>query len=100
MGKAVSLKKNIVMNGLYTVSSFLFPLITFPYVSRVLGPAGCGKVSFATSLISYFTLIAQLGIPSYGIRVCAKVRDDREKLTRTAHELLMINGIMCVLSMS
>ncbi len=98
MAREASLKKNFIMNSLYTVSNFLFPLITFPYVSRVLGPEGCGKVSFATSLISYFALIAQLGIPAYGIRVCAKVRDDREKLTRTAHELLMINGIMCVLS--
>ncbi len=98
MAKEISLKKNFVMNSLYTVSNFLFPLITFPYVSRVLGPEGCGKVSFATSLISYFAIIAQLGIPSYGIRVCAKVRDNREELTRTAHELLMINGIMCVIS--
>jgi O-antigen/teichoic acid export membrane protein len=59
---------------------------------------GTGKVSFATSLISYFSMFAQLGIPTYGIRACATVRDDREKLTRTAHELLMINLIMSAIS--
>lgn len=86
------------MNALLTMSSVIFPLITFPYVSRVLLPTGTGKVSFATSLISYFSMFAQLGIPTYGIRACAMVRDDREALTRTAHELLMINLVMDVIS--
>lgn len=97
-GAQKSLKLNFVMNAILTMSSFIFPLITFPYVSRILLPVGTGKVSFATSLISYFSMFAQLGIPTYGIRACAMVRDDREKLTRTAHELLMINLIMSVVS--
>lgn len=80
------------------MSSFIFPLITFPYVSRILLPVGTGKVSFATSLVSYFSMVAQLGIPTYGIRACAKVRDNREELTRTAQELLIINLIMSVIS--
>ena len=62
----ISLKKNFIMNSLLTMSQFIFPLITFPYVSRVLLVTGTGKVSFATSLISYFTMFAQLGIPTYG----------------------------------
>lgn len=86
------------MNAILTMSSFVIPLITFPYVSRVLLPVGTGKVSFATSLISYFSIFAQLGIPTYGIRACAMVRDNKEKLTRTAHELLMINLIMTAIS--
>lgn len=94
--KQKSLKLNIIMNMLLTMSSFIFPLITFPYVSRILLPEGTGKVSFATSLISYFSMFAQLGIPTYGIRACAKVRDNREELTRTAQELLIINLIMSV----
>ena len=76
-----SLKLNFVMNALLTMTSFIFPLITFPYVSRILLPTGTGKVSFATSVVSYFALFAQMGIPYYGIRVCAKVRDDKKKLT-------------------
>ena len=98
MVKQKSLKLNFIMNAILTMSSFIFPLITFPYVSRTLLPVGTGKVSFATSLISYFSMFAQLGIPTYGIRVCAKVRDDREELTRTAQELLIINLIMNVFS--
>lgn len=86
------------MNMILTMSSFIFPLITFPYVSRILLPVGTGKVSFATSLISYFLMFAQLGIPTYGIRVCAKVRDNREELTRTAQELLIINLVMSAIS--
>lgn len=98
MNKNSSLKLNFIMNALLTMSSFIFPLITFPYVSRILLPTGTGKVSFATSLISYFSMFAQLGIPTYGIRACAKVRDNREELTRTAHELLTINLVMDVIS--
>lgn len=86
------------MNAILTMSSFIFPLVTFPYVSRILLPVGTGKVSVATSFISYFTMFAQLGIPTYGIRACAKVRDNKEELTRTAHELLIINVVMTILS--
>ena len=96
--KQKSLKLNVIMNMILTMSSFIFPLITFPYVSRILLPEGTGKVSFATSLISYFSMFAQLGIPTYGIRACAKVRDDREELTRTAQELLIINLVMSAIS--
>ena len=98
MEKQKSLKLNFIMNAILTMSSFIFPLITFPYISRILLPEGTGKVSFATSLISYFSMIAQLGIPIYGIRACAKVRDNRIELTRTAHELLFINLGMNVFS--
>lgn len=73
-----SLKINFIMNVILSMSAFLFPLITFPYVSRILKPEGMGKISFATSLITYFDMIAQLGVPTYGIRACAKVRDDKE----------------------
>ena len=96
--KNPSIKKNFFMNALLTVSNFLFPLITFPYVSRVLQPDGMGKVSFALSLISYFTMIAQLGVPTYGIRACAKVRDDRAALTQTVQELMLINVVTCAIS--
>ena len=96
--KQKSLKLNILMNMVLTMSSFIFPLITFPYVSRVLLPIGTGKVSFAASFISYFSMFAQLGIPTYGIRTCAKVRDNKEELTRTVHELLTINLVTTTLS--
>lgn len=96
MNKQKSIKFNFIMNTFLTLSSFLFPLITFPYVSRILLPAGMGRVSFATSVVSYFALFAQLGIPTYGIRACAKVRDDRMELTRVVHELFVINLVMSI----
>ncbi len=87
-----------MMNALLAVSGVVFPLITFPYVSRVLLPEGTGKVAMAASLIAYFTMLAELGIPTYGITACAKVRDDREALTRTVHELLGISLAMSLVS--
>ena len=89
--KDTSLKKNFIMNAILTMSQFIFPLISFPYVSRILLPEGTGKVSFAISVISYFAMFAQLGIPTYGIRACAKVRDEKTELTKTVQELVIIN---------
>lgn len=98
MRKQESLKLNFIMNAILTMSSFIFPLLTFPYVSRILLPEGTGRVSFATSVISYFAMFAQLGIPTYGIRACAKVRDNREELTQTAQEIFLINIFMTILA--
>ena len=93
MGKP-SLKKNFVLNAILTISSIIFPIISYPYAARILGPEGTGKVDFAMSVISYFSLFAQLGIPSYGIRACAQIRDDKKKLSKTIWELMTINLIM------
>lgn len=97
MKKQKSITINFIMNVVLSMSAFIFPLITFPYVSRVLMPTGTGLVSFANSIIAYFALFAQLGIPTYGIRACAKVRDDKEKLSKVVQELLIINSIISVL---
>lgn len=91
MNKQKSIKLNFIMNAILTLSSFIFPLITFPYVSRILLPEGMGKVAMATSVISYFALLARLGIPMYGIRACAGVRDDRLLLSKMVQELFFIN---------
>lgn len=96
--KIHSIKYNFLMNVILKTSTFIFPLITFPYVSRVLGAAANGNISFASSVVSYFSLLASLGIPSYGIRKCAEVRDDRELLSKTVQELLMINIVCTVIS--
>lgn len=87
----ISLKKNFIMNVLLTASSMIFPLITYPYVSRVLLPEGTGRVAFVLSVISYFSMVASLGIPTYGIRACAQICDDREELSRTVQEIFLIN---------
>jgi len=94
MAKELSIKKNFIMNAILTVSNFLFPLITFPYISRVLAPEGYGAVNLATSVVAYFALFAQLGIPTYGVRAAAKVRDDKEALSKLTQELFYIN-LLC-----
>lgn len=96
--KIHSVKYNFFMNIILKTSTFIFPLITFPYVSRILGPGPNGDISFATSVISYFSLLAGMGIPSYGVRKCAENRDDINKLSKIIQELLIINIIFTVIS--
>ena len=96
--KIRSVQFNVIMNFIYTVSSIIFPMITFPYVTRVLLVEGNGKVAAATSVITYLTMIASLGIPTYGIRACAKVREDARKLSKTVQELLLINTVTTVIT--
>lgn len=92
--KIRSVRFNFAMNMLLTVSNFLFPLVTFPYVSRVLMPEGTGKVAFAYSIVSYFSIFAAFGVANYGIRACAQVRDNKEKLSKTVQEILLINIVL------
>lgn len=96
--KVHSVKLNLLMNAILKMSAFIFPLVTFPYVSRILGPTGNGLVTFAESVVSYFAIFAQLGIPTYGIKICAECRDDRVKLNRTVQELLIINIFTVIVS--
>ncbi len=96
--KIHSLSFNFAMNVILKLSAVIFPLITFPYISRVLGPEGNGKITFVTSVVSYFAMFAQLGIPTYGIKACAECRDDREALSRTVQELLAINLVSMTVS--
>lgn len=99
MKKVSSVKLNFIMNFILTISNFIFPLITFPYVSRVLQAEGVGTINFATSIITYFSMIGMLGIPTYGIRACAKVRDDKEKLDKTVFEIMLLNSLVMGLSL-
>lgn len=99
MQKYKSVKFNFVMNFILTISNFIFPLITFPYASRILGAQGIGTVTFATSVITYFSMFGMLGIPTYGIRTCAKVRNDKKKLTKTVQEILLLNITVMIVSM-
>lgn len=96
--KVKSIKYNLFMNIILKMSGVIFPLITFPYVSRILLSEANGKLAFATSVVSYFSLVASMGIPSYGIRKCAEVRDDRTLLSKVVKELLILNSIFTILS--
>lgn len=96
--KAKSLKLNATLNVAKTVASLLFPLITFPYVSRILLPEGTGEVNYANSIISYFQIIASLGIGTYAIREAAVFRDDKNKLSKFAKEIITLNLISTIVA--
>ena len=82
--------KNFIYNNVLGITNLLIPILIFPYISRILGPSGIGIVSFAVSLTTVFALIGSLGIPIYGIREIAKVKNDKEKLSKIFSELLII----------
>lgn len=89
----MSLKKNFSYNLLLTISNILFPIATFPLVSRTIGPEGVGTVQFVTTFVQYFILIAALGIPMYGVREVAKVASTFPKLKQLVLELTTLNLI-------
>ena len=92
-----SLKGNIILNALNTITGIIFPIVTFPYAARVLEPEGIGEVNFLNSIIGYILLITSLGIPMYGVKEIAKYRNDKEARDRIAIELLILSLILCVL---
>ena len=85
--------KNIFYNVLLAISQVLFPLITFPYLARTLGPSHIGVINFAESFAKYFILLAALGIPIYGVREIAKYAKDKAVLSKTFAEIFLINLI-------
>ena len=95
---AASIKKNTVYNFIKTASAVVFPLITFPYSSRVLHAENIGKIHFGSSIVSYISLFASLGITTYAIRECSKVKNDKEELSRISSQLLSINIISTIIA--
>lgn len=96
--KEKSLLKNFIFNFIKTLSGLLFPIITFTYSARILGVEGVGKVNFSKSVVTYFSMIALLGMNYYGTREAAKLRDNKERLSKYVHEMLMINGCMTIIA--
>lgn len=76
----MGIKGNFFYNSLLTLSSYIAGLVTFPYVSRVLGASNIGTVSFVDSTINYFIIFSTLGIGIIGVREIARYRNDREKM--------------------
>ncbi|WP_039990636.1 flippase, partial [Vibrio azureus] len=90
--------KNLLFNCSYYLLNILFPLLTYPYVARVLGVDSIGLGNLAISLGTYFSTIASLGIPIYGIREVAKCREDKSKLSYLVSELILINAVGVLVS--
>lgn len=93
-----SIKKNAILNGIRVLLTIIFPLITFPYASRVLGTEHLGIVQFSSSVIVFVSLFASLGISSYATREGAAFREDRKKISEFASSIFTINIIFTVLS--
>lgn len=91
-----SIAKNFAYNILLNLSRVVLPLITAPYVSRILEPDGIGINGFANTYVTYFVLVALLGIPTYGIREVAKVSDSKEKMSEFVSQMMTI-AIVCTL---
>jgi len=92
----MSVKNSVFYNVILAISQVFFPLITFPYLARTLGPEHIGALNFAESIAKYFVMLAALGIPIYGIREIAKVQDDSLKRTFVFSEIFLINFICTV----
>lgn len=88
---AQSVKVNYILNLINTGTQMLFPLITFPYVCRVIEADGIGQINFFQSIISYISLFTCLGIPMYAIREIARDRSDVVQMNRTAMEILLLH---------
>lgn len=93
-----SLGANAILNAIRTGLSILFPLITYPYALRILHADGIGRVNYAASIVSYFSMLASLGFSHYAIREGAKIRDDKEKFSRFASEIFSLNLITTAIS--
>lgn len=76
-------KKNFIYNVMYQILILIIPLITAPYLSRVVGSEGIGIFSYTYSIVYYFMLLTLLGVNNYGNREIAKVRDSKKELSKT-----------------
>ena len=86
-----SIRKNAALNGIRRITATIFPVITMPYILRVLQVENVGIYQFSSSVVSYFLLIAALGISTYAIREGAGLREDREKISRFSNEVFALN---------
>lgn len=86
-----NLSKNLSYNILLTVSGYIFPLLTFPYVTRVLGPESLGNANFALSLVDYAVLISTLGITTFGVKEIASSETDKDTLSEKFSTILNVH---------
>jgi len=93
----MSIKHNLFYSMLLTMSTYLVPLLVFPYISRILGPEGVGAVDTVDNIIDYCVLLSTMGLSTIGIREIAKVKEDPEKLGKTFADLWVLHLISTAL---
>lgn len=84
-----------MLNGLNTITSLIFPVVTFPYAARVLMPAGIGSVNFLNSIVNYIIILTSLGIPTYAVREVAKYHNDLRSRNKTTVEMIILSTLLC-----
>lgn len=89
--KTRTLKMNSIINGIRSLSSVLFPIISFKYVSAILQIENIGRYNFSASVVAYFSYVAALGITAYSVRSGAALRDTKDKIEQFASEIFTIN---------
>ncbi len=89
--------KNSLYNVLYRCLNIVFPLITSIYIARILMVESIGKVAAAQNLVSYFTMLASMGIPTYGIKTIAQYKVKSKESSKAFTELFIINGILSII---
>lgn len=94
-----SVKKNFVYSSILTASNYIFPLLTYPYVSRVLGVTNIGICNYIDSIIHYFVLFSMMGIAATGIREIAANKDNPKALNTVFSSLLLLNGLFTFLAL-
>ena len=94
-----SIQRNLAYNFAYQILAVLLPLITTPYVSRVLGPEKVGEYSYAYAVAYYFVMIAMLGLNNYGNRTIASVRDQKEELSKEFCGIYLMQLLFGLLSL-
>lgn len=98
MSSNSSIKKNIIYQAFYEVIAIVLPLVTSPYISRVLGAEGLGIFSYTYSIAYYYQLFGNLGIKFYGNRTIARVRNDKKKLNKAYSEILVLHIFVSIVS--
>lgn len=93
---AKRLRVNVIFSFLNSLITLLFPLVTYPYVSRLLGPVEMGAYNIAFSVMSYFLLFANLGIPLYAVRAVAKVRNDENAMRKICSSIILLHAISTI----
>ncbi len=95
-----SIKKNYIYNVFYNIVTLIIPIITAPYISRVLTPSGVGQFSFTYSIITYFTIFASLGFGIYAQREIANYQDDKEKQSKVFWEIILCRLATVLISLA
>ena len=98
--KKRSIAENLFYNMLYQVLVTVLPIITTPYVARVLGLAATGVHSYTESIVTYFTLFGALGTSLYAVRKIASVREEEKSLAQATLEILALKVILMLITLA